>query len=79
MFIFISGLSPKIEEKESDKEIYCFHCHNTKKWILRKETSWISLFFIPIFPLKPHYSANCPICGLNHIITREEFEAGLHL
>lgn len=74
MFLFISGMIPKITRQQTSEAVYCFNCHNTLRWTLIKEVSWISLFFVPIIPLRTRYYAQCPICSATHSISKESFE-----
>jgi hypothetical protein len=52
----------------------CFRCHNESRWILQKRRYFITLFFLPVVPVKTEYSYYCPICLNSETITGEKFE-----
>lgn len=58
---------------------YCNHCQNETMFSLIKARRWLSIFFIPIFPIsKAEYHLSCDICRVGTEIEREnatEFES----
>ncbi len=75
MFIFVGGAAPgKPERWRLLKVEYCPHCHNYSHWILEKRKQNLTLFFIPVLPIKTEYLYYCPICGYNKEIDKETFE-----
>jgi hypothetical protein len=72
--IFIAGTHPKIKRYRCIETKYCFRCHNHTHWILEKQQQFLSLFFLPVAPLKTTYLCACPICGNTEILDRNAFE-----
>lgn len=50
----------------------CPNCHNTIMLQILKESTWFTLYWIPVIPLKFRWLKACPICGINAEITKEE-------
>lgn len=54
--------------RDIDKELgpvdylHCSRCNNDSTWRLQRETSWFTLFFIPIIPYRRKYYVYCPVC-----------------
>lgn len=74
MFIIFGLDNKKIEEKQSYNMEHCFHCNNTRHWLAAKSADHVSLFFIPLIPVKTTYSYRCPICNQGRMITKEEYD-----
>jgi len=72
--IFIAGAHPKITQYRCTKLKHCFRCNNDSYWILQKQQQFLSLFFLPVAPLKTRYSYSCPVCGNTEELDRETFE-----
>ncbi len=72
--IIIAGAQPKTEQYRAAETKYCFRCRNESRWILQKTRYFITLFFLPVAPVKTEYRYFCPICQNAENITREEFE-----
>lgn len=72
--IFIAGSHPKTETYRSNETEYCFRCHNNSRWIIQKQQQFISLFFLPIIPIKTEYLKYCPVCGNTKWLEKQEFE-----
>jgi len=72
--IFIAGSHPKSERYLTIETAHCFHCNNTSRWIVRKNQQFLSLFFLPVVPLKTEYLYSCSICGNTKVIDRDTFE-----
>ena len=41
----------------------CYHCRNHSSWSIWKESEWLSLFFIKVFPFNSKYHLGCDVCG----------------
>ncbi len=72
--IFIAGAQPKTERYRSPETKYCFRCRNESRWILQRTRYFITLFFLPVAPVKTEYSYYCPICQNGETITKEQFD-----
>ncbi|MCB2219145.1 MAG: zinc ribbon domain-containing protein [Bacteroidetes bacterium] len=76
MMLIIFGVGHKTYNNRSFRDAtYCFHCHNTSRWLLSKITTWFSLFFIPVIPVKTAYGELCPICKQGKKLSRVEYES----
>lgn len=42
--------------------------------MLAREISYITFFFLPVFPLRSKYYQYCPICGLRQDLSSEDFQ-----
>lgn len=74
MFV-IFGIDQKNSERINCRfKTRCYHCNNTTNWILEKRIPMVSLFFIPLIPIKNEYYYLCPICNHGEKISREEYE-----
>jgi hypothetical protein len=72
--IFIFGVSPKQNVIGPAEERTCAHCNNKRFWLLKKESQWFSLFFIPLIPFSTKYFLQCPICGNAELLSKEDFD-----
>jgi hypothetical protein len=73
---FIVGLGgANAEQKRDNFKTYCPHCHNQDFWIREKQVQNLTLFFLPVFPVKTNYAYYCPICRHGRNINKEDFEA----
>lgn len=73
--IFIAGAGPgKPEKHMTIKPRHCVHCNNDALWILEKTRYYVSLFFIPVIPVKTQYMFYCSVCGHAQKLEKEEFE-----
>ncbi|WP_421753831.1 zinc-ribbon domain-containing protein [Croceimicrobium sp.] len=61
--IFIFGYDQKDNLLGPTEERKCPHCHNTSYFQLREIKNFISLFFIPVIPVKRKLIEHCPICN----------------
>ncbi len=78
--IFIAGAGPEKKEKFITlKTRHCYHCNNDTFWMLEKTRYFVTLFFLPVFPLKIEYLFYCPVCGNTQKLKKEEFERILRL
>lgn len=73
MFLILGVDADNYEKKNENFSTYCSHCHNSTQWIKAKEVQKISLFFIPLIPIKTKYFRYCPICKYGEEITEEVF------
>lgn len=74
--IIIAGIRDKVADFKYGKNLeHCTHCHNDSHWIVEKNARWISLFLIPIIPIKSSYYYYCPICHDGHRISKEDYES----
>jgi hypothetical protein len=77
--IFIFGVGHKtLQISELRETIHCNHCNNTTRWKISKDTTWFSLFFIPVIPVKTIYQEFCPICKTGHEISKNEYDKKLN-
>ena len=75
MFFVVAGAGPgKPEKYVTRKPRHCYHCNNDAPWILEKTKYYVSLFFIPVIPMKTQYLFYCPVCGNAQKLDKEEFE-----
>ncbi len=72
--IFIVGSHPKTQQFRCTTVKHCFHCNNDSHWVLQKQQQFISLFFLPVIPLKTTYRYTCPICGNTEFMDFDTFE-----
>lgn len=72
--IFIFGYQPVTKNHGPVQEIKCPNCHHSKHWLLKSVRNMVSVFFLPILPLKQSFTRNCPVCNFSQELTREEFE-----
>jgi len=73
MFVIFGLDESKPEIIVARQEKYCQHCHNTAFWHLAKHQTKVSLFFIPIIPVKTKYYFLCPICNHGDEISSDEY------
>ena len=54
----------------------CPVCGNTAAQVIVRRSTWFSLFFVPLFPVKPasHY-ATCTFCGTSRRAEAHELAA----
>ncbi len=69
---FISAIMPKTQLLKVEDRAKCTRCNTIEHWQLWKETLWVTLFFIPIFPIQTVYFEMCPHCLGKIIIEKEE-------
>ena len=75
--IFIVGVGgPRSEQKRDNFKTFCPHCRNEDYWIREKQVQNLTLFFLPVFPVKTDYVYYCPICQYGNKINKEDFERG---
>jgi len=78
--IFIAGAGPgKTEKYATINPRHCYHCNNDAPWILEKTKYFVSLFFIPVIPMKTQYLFYCPVCGNTQKLEKGEFERMIRL
>lgn len=69
---FIAGYHPVTKDLGPTVERRCPHCHNQRYWLLQRRRYYISLFFIPLIPLRTRYGEYCPICGYEEPLRPEQ-------
>ncbi len=65
-FTKIVGTTPRSYE--------CPHCHNVQPCRIIRQTTWFTLFWIPIFPISVKRRVGCPICNYGRKIKKEEMQ-----
>ncbi|MCL2400703.1 MAG: zinc ribbon domain-containing protein [Defluviitaleaceae bacterium] len=53
----------------------CMNCNNTVYRAVVKDTTYFTLFFIPLIPYDTKRLLICPICGVAQVLTADEFES----
>jgi hypothetical protein len=53
----------------------CVWCHNLVFYHLIILRTWFTYFFIPVFPYRREYLAECPICASSITIQGDEIRA----
>jgi len=75
MFVIFGIDEAQPEITISKQERYCSHCHNSTFWHLAKHQTRVSLFFIPLVPVKTKYFFLCPICNHGEEISSTEYHS----
>ena len=70
MFILFGSKQTK-KELALGRELLCPRCNNVRRWPVMQYTTWFSVFFIPVIPLKNQYFEMCPICKAGKKLTRQ--------
>jgi len=73
MFILFGANDKVMEQQQCRIQEHCSHCNNTSNWILEKNATFASLFFISIVPLKTRYLYYCPICKHGQKLDADEY------
>lgn len=72
--LVIFGFGHKTNKEVDLRELSnCDHCHNTSRWKLNKQMTWLTLFFIPVVPIKTEYLKICPICRQGKPLHRDQY------
>ncbi|MGC5013429.1 zinc-ribbon domain-containing protein [Streptosporangium sp. DT93] len=50
----------------------CPTCGNTAAQVLTRRVTKFSLFFIPLFPVRSRYEAQCTFCGAAYGVSKDE-------
>ena len=78
--IFIFGVGYQTSKTNEMRNVsHCSHCGNARRWILGKKTTWFSLFFVPLIPVKNEYLEYCPVCGQGNRLSHDEYENKMNL
>jgi len=78
--IFIFGWGDrKIKNFGPTEEYTCSRCNNRTFWQLYAVSSWVTLFFIPVFRLKREYFEQCEICRNARKIPSDEVDRYIRL
>ncbi len=72
MFIIFGWNHQRTTSYGPVEERQCQNCHNTEFWHLSKTSTYITFFFMPVFPTDSSYWFYCPTC--NHGIKLENGE-----
>lgn len=51
----------------------CKYCETTSMWRLIKNTTWFTLYFLPIIPYRVMYCVECPKCESCIEISKDQF------
>ena len=63
MFFFIIGIGKRtIDRLGPAGRRRCPNCGVTAEWSTVRVRSWVTLFFIPVFPYKTETVSLCPVC-----------------
>lgn len=73
MFIIFGWGRQTIKDHGTVKEYQCRRCNNYKPWNLYTRRTWITLFFIPVFPYAKEHFLICPVCGQGDALDSQEF------
>lgn len=60
--LLIFGWEPRHRHLGPTREQRCSRCGNERYWILERERQYITLFFLPLIPLKTRFREYCPVC-----------------
>jgi hypothetical protein len=64
MFFFIIGVGKRtVDRVVSAGQRVCPNCGNRAEWSTARVRSWVTLFFVPVFPYKSETASTCSICG----------------
>lgn len=78
--IFIFGWGDrKVKCYGATEEYQCSRCNNRTFWQLYSVSSWVTLFFVPLFRLKKEYFEQCEICQNSRKIDSEEVDRYIEL
>nr|MEE4267249.1 zinc-ribbon domain-containing protein [Candidatus Krumholzibacteria bacterium] len=72
-FIFGWGV-PRVTDHGPAETRQCPHCHNERPWHLQENSSWITLFFLPVWRTSHSFSIVCPICNFGYELTDGDLE-----
>ncbi|MCB0805430.1 MAG: zinc-ribbon domain-containing protein [Bacteroidales bacterium] len=77
--LVIFGYGHKTNKTDELRQIsHCFNCGNDRRWILGKQSTWFTLFFIPVVPVKNEYLEYCPVCGKGNRLSAVEYQNKLN-
>jgi hypothetical protein len=63
MFFFIIGFGKRTVDRLGSAGVrVCPNCGNRAEWSTVKVRSWVTLFFVPVFPYRTAIVSICPIC-----------------
>jgi endogenous inhibitor of DNA gyrase (YacG/DUF329 family) len=62
-FLLIFGLATHVKRLGDGRERTCPRCHNTTTWARLRESTQLTLFFIPVLRWDRRELDACPICG----------------
>ena len=62
-FLLILGLATHLKPLGQGDERTCPRCHNTTTWARLRESTQLTLFFIPVLRWGRREFDACPVCG----------------
>lgn len=68
---FIMGVSPKREELDFNQTMVCSYCGKYGRYSVVRESTALSLFFIPVFKWGQKYYVRSTCCGSIYSIDKE--------
>jgi hypothetical protein len=78
--IFIFGWGDqKVKKYGPTEERTCQRCNNRTFWQLYSISSWVTLFFIPVFRLKRKHFEQCEICKNSMEVKAEDMDRYIQL
>lgn len=76
LLFIIFGWPKKQKWRENVLIGQCRHCGNVSGWSLVRRRRWLSLFFIPVFPLdRASFSLHCNVCMVGVDVKRGNVDA----
>lgn len=70
--LFLYGTKNKQKQLATSRELLCPCCNNVSRWQVVKHTTWFTMFFIPMIPLKNQYFEMCPVCKAGRKLTKKQ-------
>ena len=67
--LLIFGWEPRFHHLGPTREKTCPRCGNKRYWILQRERNYITLFFIPLIPLRTRFREYCPVCEHGEVLS----------
>lgn len=71
MFI-LWGTKQTQKQLAAGNEYMCPRCNNVNRWPVLQYTTWFTLFFIPLIPLRKKYYEMCPICRAGREMKKDQ-------
>jgi hypothetical protein len=77
-FLLIFGLATHLKQLGAGSERTCPRCHNTTTWPRLRESTQLTLFFIPVLRWGRRGFEACPVCGQRAELLGAAPERGIH-
>ena len=77
MFIVYGTRSFNSEKGKTTEVFKCGHCNAHIEHVLVRRSTWVTLFFIPIFPVYFQTMIICPHCNYGYKIKSKDIPEGL--